>query len=60
MVISSLMVLLFIISRPYQENLRTVMHILNELGLIALGVGCIYYRKYIDTEEPVGTKIMCG
>lgn len=54
------MLLLLIIFRPFQEKLRNVMHVLNEVGLTALGVGCIYYRNYIDAKEPVGTKIMCG
>ena len=60
MTLSIIMLLSLIIFRPFQEKLRNVMHILNEVGLTALGVGCIYYRHYMDINEPVGTKIMCG
>lgn len=30
------------------------------MGLTALGVGCVYYKHYVDIIEPVGTKIMNG
>lgn len=36
------------------------MHIANEVGLVALCVGCLYYLHYIEVGEPVGTKIICG
>ena len=60
MSLSILMLVILLIIRPYQEKLRNIMHIAHEVGLTALAVGYIFYQNYIDAQEPVGTKIMCG
>jgi hypothetical protein len=58
--ISSLMLVVLIILRPYSDHLRNIIHIANEVGLTFIGGGFLYYKHYVDILEPIGTKILCG
>lgn len=58
--LSSLMLVYLLIFRPYQDKLRNLIHILNEVGLTFIGGAMSYYQHYMDIKEPMGTKIICG
>jgi hypothetical protein len=58
--LSSLMLVALIVLRPYNDNLRNIVHIANEVGLTFLGGAFLYYRHYLDIKQPVGTQITCG
>jgi len=58
--LSALMLITLIILRPYNDHLRNVVHIANEVGLTFLGGAFLYYKHYLDISEPLGTQITCG
>ena len=45
--LSSIMLIGLIILRPYQDNLRNIIHILNEIGLTFIGGAMLFYQNYI-------------
>jgi len=58
--LSAMMLLALVILRPYNDHLRNLIHIANEVGLTFIGGAMLYYKHYVDILEPVGTKIICG
>lgn len=59
-ILSSFMLILLVILRPYQDKLRNLIHILHEIGLTFLGGAMLYYQHYLEIKEPIGTQIICG